>query len=283
MEFFEFFGAAEFCFEFMQGGITLGQVYLCFAIAGGFYLLCLLFGGIGLAAMAKREGRKQRALGFLPFANTFYAGKIAGEATFFGQKIKRAGLYAMLAEIGCFVMKLLYVLAVILLQPYYEEIIVDNVVTSELNYSIIPVRLLWLADGMFWFSLVEYLLYFVQLIFLCVLFTALYRKYYARSPIMMTFLSALLPFRGFTLFAVRNNTPVDYNAYLRRKTEEYVRRNYPGGFPGGSGDFGPRQNGGNTDEGPFSDFGGGQESPKEGTGDDPFEEFGSGGSGNSAK
>ena len=55
--------------------------------------------GFGLRAMAKKRGINNRALAFIPFANLLLAGKIAGDCSFFGQKVKRAGLYTMLVQI----------------------------------------------------------------------------------------------------------------------------------------------------------------------------------------
>ncbi len=79
----------------------------------------------------------------------------------------------------------------------------------------------------------------------------------------MTFLCAVLPCRGFVLFAVRNNTPIDYNEYMRKRMEEERRRYGQGGsdgMNGGSGsdspfpDFDNSSASGRDSDGPFSDF-----------------------------
>ena len=51
--------------------------------------------------MAKKQNIGKRWLAFVPFANIWLIGKISGSADLFGQKIKRIGLYAMIAEIVC--------------------------------------------------------------------------------------------------------------------------------------------------------------------------------------
>ena len=146
-------------------------------------------------------------------------------------------------------------------------------------------------------EIVAYLLWFVVLIFFCVMFTAFYRKYYVRSPFLMVFLSVVLPARGFTIFAVRNNRAVDYNEYLRRRMEAYSRRNDPYGPSGGPysgpysgpyrGPYGGQDGGAGSNPGadgePFSDFGdrpqggqdgqGGQGGTTGGGDDNPFSDF----------
>ena len=128
-----------------------------------------------------------------------------------------------------------------------------------------------------------------MLLAMCLMFYSFYRKYYARSPFIMMFLSALFPFRGIVIFAVRNNAPVDYDAWMRRKMEEFNRRqqqNRPGNYggyggygggpndPGSSGGYGGAGGQGGTGENPFPDFGGANGSGDSGSGSDsPFSDF----------
>ena len=108
------------------------------------------------------------------------------------------------------------------------------------------------------------------------LFIAFFRKYYARGPILLAFLSAVLPFRGITIFAVRNNAPVDYNDYIRRRTQAYMRSNGYNQPP--YGPYGPQsgpQSGPQNGPDPFDGFGGPNSgnSGKSSSDDDPFSEF----------
>lgn len=258
--------------------------YIGVPVAAGIFLICLILGGIGLSTMAKKEGKKNSFLAFLPFANTYYAGEIAGEANFFGQKMKRAGLYAMLAEIACFILEAFYMVAQYVSIPYYEVTrITETGQYVDVNISAMPSSIRWLAESeqyIYWFS---WLLSFVQLIFFCVLFMALFRKYYARRPVIMTVLSALFPFRGIVLFAVRNNTPVDYNEYMRRKAEQFARSypqnygGYNGGNYGGNGGEGYNPPSGDAPADPFGEFGGSSgtdgSSGSGGSGGSPFDDF----------
>ena len=126
--------------------------------------------------------------------------------------------------------------------------------------------------------------YLALLFFFCVLFIAFFRKYFARGVFWMTLLSTIVPLRGVAIFAVRNNTPVDYDAYMRRRMEEYARRQQgygQGGYGGygGNGGYGGYDADGNRtnapQDDPFSDFGG---SPAQNGGQGGGSDEGSGGS-----
>ena len=252
----------------------------------GIYLVLLIFGGIGLNKLAKKQGLKHRFMAFLPFVNTYYAGKLAGETQFFGQKMKRVGLYAMLSEIAYVALQIFVLVATVISYfPQYLTLeVTDNVLIGQPNADLPS----WVEPSITYGGLVAYLVWFFVLIFFCVLYIAFFRKYYARGPILLAFLSSILPFRGFTIFAVRNNAPVDYNDYIRRRTQAYMRGNGPygpqNGPYGGNGPYGPQSGpyGGNTQNNapdPFEGFGGPENTNSGGSGgsnssdDDPFSEF----------
>lgn len=250
--------------------------YYLFAALGalGVYVILLIFGGIGLSKLAKKQGLKHRWMGFLPFFNTYYAGKLAGETQFFGQKMKRIGLYAMLTEILYVVLQLFLMIATVISYfPQYRTLEVDEGVMTGIANSNMPA---WLEPTILYGNLVAYLIWFFVIIFFCVLFIAFFRKYYARGPILLAFLSAVLPFRGITIFAVRNNAPVDYNDYIRRRTQAYMRSNGYNQPP--YGPYGPQngpQSGPQNGPDPFEGFGSptNDKSGKSDPDDDPFSEF----------
>ena len=288
MEFFGWLNISQTFLELFQqvtesitaeeyAALEYRNTLICLAVALGLFLLSVVMGGIGLRTMAKRAGMKPSALAFIPFANTYYAGKLAGEASFFGQRMKRAGLYAMLAEIFYCVLEIFsIILDFALMKGQYLAL--QKYANTEFYYwyverSLIPADKQWLYSASYLTEIVSYFLWIFVLVFVCVLFIAFFRKYYARSPILMTMLSVVFPFRGFVLFAVRNNTPVDYNAYMRRRAEEYARRTQPyGGYPGNYGappsgtGQNPNPSSGDPQNDPFSEFG----TPSE---DDPFEDL----------
>ncbi len=238
-------------------------LYISIGVAGGLYLVCLVLGGLGMRTMAKRAGLKHSFLAFLPFANTYYAGKLAGETAFFGKKMKRAGLYAMLAEIvyvaiGVFAL----IVSIALYTPdFWAEQVngeTGQIVGVYLDAARIPVSMRWLTTAQIVCDVLSFFADVVLILFLCVMFYAFFRKYYARGPFLMTFMCALLPLRGIVIFAVRNNAPVNYEEYLRKRMAQY--RQAQGGPNGGYGQGGYDGYGNRTPDGapaddPFSDFG----------------------------
>ena len=262
--------------------MMLQSMYAGVFVGLGIFLITLIFGGIGLYKIAQKAGIAHPWLGFLPFVNTWYVGKIAGEANFFGQKMKRAGLYAMLLEIFyAILLGFSTVLQFLLMRPEYFTINYDTVGGVSVPYvefdaTLMPQASKWIYYADLYTSNIAYVLRFLVIVFLIVTFMAFYRKYYAKGPVIMSILSSLLPFRGFVLFAVRNNAPVDYQAYLRRRAEEYARRNAPyGGYgQGGYGGYGSASSGGNTpQDDPFTEFKGSDSGKGSGSDDDPFTEF----------
>ena len=302
MEFFDLFNVPMFFMNYIINLIIkpdIQNVYdycnvslSCYLFAAlgtlGVYLILLVFGGIGLNKLAKKQGLKHRWMAFLPFFNTYYAGKLAGETQFFGQKMKRVGLYAMISEI-LYVALQLFVFAAVIISffPEYLTLVVEN---GELKGEPNDSMPAWVQPAITYGSLVAYLLWFFVIVFFCVLYVSFFRKYYARGPILLAFLSAVLPFRGFTIFAVRNNAPVDYNDYIRRRTQAYMRGNgynQPPYGPYGPGNSGYGSGGPQNGPDPFEGFGGPSggnygasggsssgSSSSPSSDDDPFSEFG---------
>lgn len=292
MEFFEFMsiaqaiiGTGEIAVDTVQEAILAiyRRLWICLGVAAGVYLVTLVLGGIGLVRMAKRAGKKYYILAFLPFTNTWYAGYLAGEANFFGQRMKRAGLYSALVEGLYSVVEAFSLTSTLILFQYGHEVVLEYpngtpYSVIEIDPSLIPDNLRWMYDASPWFEGIGLILSLVLIVFLCVTFLALFRKYYARSPMLMTFLCAILPFRAFVLFAVRNNTPVDYNAYMQQRMQEMARRQQsyyqqppygPQNGPQNGPQGGPQQP---PREDPFDDFGS-DEGGQNGNSENPFDDF----------
>lgn len=278
----QYFGPTEFASKeaLVEWYIRLQSISLC--VAAGLYLICLVMGGLGMMTMAKKVGMKHSWMGFVPFLNTYYAGKLAGETRVFNQKMKRCGLYAMLAEIAYVAVNVFsLVLWFALMNPVYYATVEqsDGSLIARFDQTLMPLNLRWAVTADLVCEIVGYLLYFVLIFFMCVLFFAFFRKYYARGPFLMTFLCAVLPLRGFVIFAVRNNTPVDYDAWMRRRMQEYARQQQQmygqGGYGGGPSHGEPPA------EDPFPDHktndGGakpsGTDAPSDGSDDNPFPDF----------
>lgn len=272
MEFFDWIGIPQYFIETFLRADSLEKLValqrmgliISLAVAAGLYLIGNIFFGIGLSHMAKQAGLKHPWLGFFPIVNTWYSGKLAGEASFFGQKMKREGLYAALVETLYILLNaVIYVMRFLELDPAYYNRDGSGPVAAFMGDRA------WVYYTDYFCSNFNLLLWFLLLMFFFVLYIAFFRKYYAKNPVLMTFLCALLPVRGFVVFAVRKNPPVNYQDFMRRRMEEYARRNAPygngpyGGGPYGNGPYGGGPYGGNT--------GGGQNPPQ---GDEPFGDFG---------
>lgn len=228
MEFFEYLRIPQYIMQFMRngsGGISLDELYIMFCVAGGAYLICLILGGLALYVMAERADVKHSWLGFIPFANTYYAGKVAGEVTFFGKKMKRAGLYAMIAEIVYAALEILSLVSSVLLSDpaFYETSYIEGNATLIFNIQSVPSGMRWLAGASNWFAILALVADLVMIVFLCAVYNGLYRKYSPRNAYIMTVFSVILPIRAFFMFAVRNNTPVDYNEYMKKRIEQAMR------------------------------------------------------------
>lgn len=286
MEFFDLFGVMEAVIGLFVPDVDdlaifaqfqLRVLWISLIAAFAVYLLFVILGGIGLSTMAKKERKGRRWMAFVPILNTWYAGYVAGEARFFGKKVKRAGLYAMLFEIAVVLFGILAVFseALTCLYPAAENFTAPSgevYQTLVADVANMPVAFRWMFEGEVWITVAQLVADAGFLLFLCILFLALFRKYYARNPGLFTFL-AVISLRGPLLFAVRKNTPVDYDMYLRKRFERRFQ-GYPGqGGPYAGGPQEPSQT--PRPEEPFSDFGGDDRTPPAPPTppDDPFSDF----------
>ena len=136
------------------------------------------------------------------------------------------------------------------------------------------------------------------MILLFILLTGLYKKYYAKGYLILSWVGLFLPVsRYIVVFVLRNNKAIDYEAYMRAKREEYMRRNpygpygpYGGPYnPGNQGPYnqgpynqGPYNQGpynqGSYNQGPYGQSGNGTPGQSGSAADDPFAEFAPGAS-----
>ena len=236
--------------------------WIILGVGLGLFFVGVIFGGIGLMKLAKRAGVKHGWLGFLPFANTYLTGELAGETRIFNSRVKRIGLWTTICEVAFVALNIFsYTLQMLLMRAEYFAPVANSaaqVVEYEIVVEFIPASLRWIATASTVVYIIQMIFSLVVLFMFCTLFFAFYRKYYARSPFLMTFLSAVLPGRGFAIFAVRNNTPVDYAAYMRRRMQQqYAQQQQQPPYNGGYGPQNGPQNGPYTPPTPHEDpFGG---------------------------
>lgn len=239
------------------------------AIGGvAIWLTLFILQGFGLSAMAKKRGLKKRWLAFIPFANIWYIGKIAGECNVFGQRMKRGGLYTMLAQIFTTVLCGLTIAVQVYLlvvegAPEYDQFGFPFWVNLT-GFSAVAYK---------FYGISQYLLPIFQLVyevFMLILLIALYKRYAHRNYFILSMLALFVPVSRFiVIFVLRNRNGIDYDAYMRARHEAYMRQQqqyggynpYYGGYnrnPYGNpynNPYGNTQNAPKPPEDPFGEFG----------------------------
>lgn len=258
MEIFNLYNGMKLMFSMMD--VTIPAVfYYALALAVAVWLGLFVLQGFGLYAMAKRRGMKGKWKAFVPFVNVHYIGKLTGDCYFFGQRVKRAGLYAMLAQIVVTVLCALVVASEIYLYstcglPKFDEWDMPYW-TGLQGFSLTVFR---------FYDVSGYLLSIFQLayeILMLVLLLGLYKKYNPKNYMALGFLELFVPLsRYIVVFVLRNRKAVDYEAYMRARHAAYMRHR------------GQYQNPYNNPYGnPYANSNSPQNAPKP---EDPFAEFG---------
>lgn len=278
MELYQLYNGASMAFTLF--GVKGYRVLMLGAIVGvSIWAVLFILQGLGLYKMAKNRAMHKKWLVFVPFANIWYIGKLAGDCNVFGQRVKRAGLYTMLAQIAT---TLVCALAIAMEVYLYA-------VAGEPNFHEETGIFYWsnltgfglTADKIYTIS--GYIFPIFQLvyeIFMLILLFGLYKKYYPKNYMFLGVLSLFIPMsRYIVIFVLRNRKAIDYEKYMQARREAYMRQQqqyYNGyGNPYGYNPYG--QNGYNQPqrpmpEDPFSEFG----DKKEGeNGAGPFEDFSS--------
>lgn len=275
MEIYGFYNSSSLISEYFGVSTPHSKIW-GIAIALVIWSALFLLQGFGLSAMAKRRGIGKRWQAFCPFVNLLYIGKLAGECSVFGQRVKRAGLYTMIAQI------VVTVLCGLLIA---SEIYLYNVCGMPTATALADNPLYYVLD---WENLTgfsatvesyyvnsDYFLTIIQLvyeIFLLVLIIGLYKKYAPKNYMVLSFLCLFIPVSRFiVIFVLRNRKAIDYDAYMRARREEYMRQRQQYGGYGYGGGYGYRGS-------PYANPYGNPYAPQQPTQqpqkpDDPFEEF----------
>ncbi len=266
------------------GAWLLTSLGIAFGIWAGLFILQ----GFGLYYMAKRQNMSKRYLAFVPFASTLYMSKLAGKCSFFGRRMKHAGIYTLIAQILCALITSMVVAAEMYLY------IGCGAQLQQIKETIGGVEV---VTGVYWtglsgFSLIAYNFYlyssYIISIFqlayevlMLVVVIALLKKYTPKNYFPLSFLALFVPVsRYIIIFVLKKRKPIDYDAWMRKRRADFMRQqqqynpyggyyggNPYGGNPYGGNPYGAPQNGQNTGAP------NGQNTPP----DDPFEEFSSSG------
>ena len=199
-------------------------MYTSLIIAGVIWAGLFILQGFALYAMAKKRGIQGKWRAFVPFVDLYLMGKIAGECTVFGQKVKRAGLYALIAQILLVILCATEIIGHAYLwttqgtpsfdqfdQPYWSE--AQGVAASLNTY-------LYSYNGF-----IRSIIQMVYEIMVFIVLMGVYKRFAPNSHFLFSILSLFIPLsRCIILFAIRNHEEVDYDAFMRQKREEFIRR-----------------------------------------------------------
>lgn len=249
--------------------VTWVDVVATAMITIGLCVAAFVLQGIGLYKMAKRQNVKYAFLAFIPFGKIALVGKLAGEISFFGHKVNRLGLYAMILEI---ILSVFYAFMLVAMYILYVEngahltIVGGLEKWSDLSSSALVWKRFW-EIGQYVMNITG----LVHAIVILMLYLGFYKRYVYRNNILLALGGVFFPlFNEVATFIIRNRALVDYDAIRRARQEEFRRRQQQ------SGPYGPYG-------GPFggsygNPYGGnpyGQSStpPQEKKPDDPFGEF----------
>ena len=266
-----------------KGRITLESVLIIAIIVGLLAVAAFVLQGLGLYKMGKKAGCTRLYLAFVPFANVLLIERLSGEVTFFGHKVRRLGLIALIVEILSAVYHILLAYSMYVLFVKNSGYIVERPVEF---YGVVMKIIDW--QGLSGTALVWYQVYnldavhslvgLAEAVVLIMLYIGFFKRYAYRNAVWFSVLGMLVPFfPQVAIFCLRNRNRIDYEAMLRARQEAYRRQQqqWQGGPYGGYGTpygnpygnpYGRPQNQASEQkpkpEEPFSEFS-----------DDPFSEF----------
>ena len=202
------------------------------ALIGAFVVLTALFvlQGVGLYVMAKRRNLTKKWLAFVPFANLYLIGKLTGACSVFGRKMAHAGVFTMVAQLVASALVSFTIYVELVLFVGYGDCIAYNGVS--LDWIGLPQNVVWMAS---YYRNCDMLVSVIGLIYellLLILVMGLFKKYSPKNYMVLSILSLFIPYaRYITIFVVRGNSPVDYEAYMRARQEAFMRRQQQYGNP----------------------------------------------------
>ncbi len=206
-------------FEILSALALFAEHYIpTLIVAGVIYLALHILQGVGLYSLAKRAERRFAWMAFVPFFNAYLLGKLAGNCTFFGAKMKNAGLWLAISEFFTCVGYAFYEFTSCTLSPYYQAY--DNFTYDYVGY---PESLNWVYTTDTVLGYVLPILRLLYIVFLVTVLFSFFRKYAMRHSVAFSLFSVLFPVKGAFIFAVRNNEAIDYERYMRAQREAYYR------------------------------------------------------------
>ena len=199
-------------------------MYISLIVAGVIWATLFILQGFALYTMAKKRGIQGKWRAFVPFADLYLMGKIAGECNVFGQKVKRAGMYAFIAQIILVILCATEIIGQAYLwttqgapsfdqyeQPYWSE---AQGAAASLNVYL--------------YSYNGFIISIIQMVYEIMMFIVLmgiYKRFAHNKHFLFSMLSLFIPLsRCIILFVIRNREEVDYDELMRQRREEFIRR-----------------------------------------------------------
>ncbi len=234
--------------SFMQKGFIF-----CISLNLVIGLINHIFLAIGLSKMAKNRKFKHRYLAWIPLANVYYLGRLAGDVSVFNLKIKNVGLWAMLAVFICEFCS--WYIDFCLYFNYSYNLIVNGIIVE------LPQTMPSIACNVMY--IVASVVDIVEIILLFAIYISLFNRYCPKHG----FIFALIAFffegiAGILIFCIRNKKYLS-DAEILAARYAYVNRNARGGNSFGSQNYGEQPT--EKQEDPFTEFSNKKE--------EPFEEF----------
>lgn len=207
-----------------SGGV-LNQTAVFFsliAIVFAVYAIDFVLMGIGLYHIAKRDGIKHAYLAFIPFANIYFIGKIAGRAKVFGKSVKNIGVYTLIFFVAYLALSLTSDILLYgenlkgmfvnndmgVLPEFYGSFWVDGV----LNIAIIIASLCYIVSNVFMLS--TFFLYYAN-----------------KNRVLYLLLSIFIPIStGLLVFISRKSKRFDFSNYMKMQFDKYNGMRSGGGF-----------------------------------------------------
>ncbi len=252
--------------------------FLGMIIGAGIWIVMFILQGFGLNKMGKKRGIAGRWMAFVPFLNYIYMGRLVGECNMFGHKVKKTGVFVMIAQIAVS----LFCVALLVVKSYLflvggEPSLVDGVMVWD-SVNISPNAEYFYrigagyALGISIYSILE-LVY--KLLFL-ILIMNLFKKYSPKNYTWLALLGILVTSSRFIMiFYLRNRDEVNWDEYVRQRREAFARQyqqmygNTPYGTPYG----GASQNGNPYGSGTPYDSSNAGRSASQSREEEPFAEF----------
>lgn len=198
-----------------------------YSIGIGFFAWLALFilQGVGLYTMAKKREMKKAWISFVPFVNIWYLGKLAGECYTFGHKVKRIGIFAMAAQIITTLLTVATVASEIYLYVNHGQPIIPEETFAKPYWPNLT-GFSQQVESFYGYS--DFFLSIFQLIFgilMLMIMTSLCKKYATKNYMPLSMLAFFIPLSRFVvIFCVRKNKAIDYEEYVRKQREEFMRR-----------------------------------------------------------